>query len=76
MCIYMNCGGWHGLALPALVMIAIGMWALLVGNKRRQRESQYSALPSSDVEWNEKGTIPSEDQEDVESFDDSDYPMG
>lgn len=75
-CIYSYGGGWHGLALPALVVISIGMSALLVGRKRRQRETQYSALPSSDVEGNEKGSIPSEGEEDVESFDDSDYPMG
>lgn len=71
---------WHGLALPVLVMITIGMTALFIGRKCQQNkdghgEPEYSSLASSDVERNEKWAAVSVDQ-DVESFDDSDYPMG
>lgn len=71
---------WHGLALPVLVMITIGMTALFIGRKCRQNkdgngEPEYSSLAGSDVERNEKGTAVSVGQ-DVESFDDSNYPMG
>lgn len=76
----------YSLAMPVLVMMAIGLAVHYIlkrsgkgKNGNKNDGSKYARLSSSGLETNEKGIVVSSDRaqdQDVESFDDSNFPMG